>query len=72
MPIRAIARLLQTMLYARRFFPYYVNTLLSGIEEDGMLLSDLLRIFILPVLVPSITSIFRSCDQYYMNFEEFF
>lgn len=36
MPIRAIARLIQTMLYGRRFFPYYVYNILGGIEEDGM------------------------------------
>ncbi|KAH0832289.1 nucleophile aminohydrolase [Lanmaoa asiatica] len=35
MPLRAIARLIQTMLYARRFFPYYVFNILGGIEEDG-------------------------------------
>lgn len=35
MPIRAIARLIQTMLYARRFFPYYVYNILGGIEDDG-------------------------------------
>ena len=35
MPLRAIARLMQTMLYARRFFPYYVFNILGGIEEDG-------------------------------------
>lgn len=37
MPIRSIARLIQNMLYARRFFPYYVYNILGGIEEDGML-----------------------------------
>lgn len=37
MPIRAIARLIQTMLYSRRFFPYYVYNILGGIEEDGKL-----------------------------------
>lgn len=36
MPLRAIARLIQTMLYAKRFFPYYVYNILGGIEEDGM------------------------------------
>ncbi|KAH7885069.1 nucleophile aminohydrolase [Phlebopus sp. FC_14] len=35
MPLRAIARLIQTMLYGRRFFPYYVYNILGGIEEDG-------------------------------------
>jgi 20S proteasome subunit beta 6 len=35
MPIKSIARLIQTMLYARRMFPYYVYNVLSGIEEDG-------------------------------------
>ena len=35
MPLRAIARLIQTMLYAQRFFPYYVYNILGGIGEDG-------------------------------------
>jgi 20S proteasome subunit beta 6 len=37
MPLRSIARLIQTMLYAQRFFPYYVYNILGGIEEDGKL-----------------------------------
>jgi len=37
MPLRAIARLIQTMLYAKRFFPYYVYNILGGIEEDGQI-----------------------------------
>ncbi|KIM52734.1 hypothetical protein SCLCIDRAFT_1223477 [Scleroderma citrinum Foug A] len=35
MPLRSIARMIQTMLYGRRFFPYYVYNILGGIEEDG-------------------------------------
>jgi len=35
MSLRAIARLIQTMLYSRRFFPYYVYNILGGIEDDG-------------------------------------
>ncbi|KZT02936.1 N-terminal nucleophile aminohydrolase, partial [Laetiporus sulphureus 93-53] len=35
MSLRASARLIQTMLYARRFFPYYVYNILGGIKEDG-------------------------------------
>lgn len=40
MPLRAIARLIQTMLYAKRFFPYYVYNILGGIEEDGTPVSE--------------------------------
>ncbi|EJT51714.1 20S proteasome beta-type subunit, Pre7p [Trichosporon asahii var. asahii CBS 2479] len=35
MSIKSIARMIQTMLYGRRFFPYYVYNILGGIEEDG-------------------------------------
>lgn len=35
MNIKSIARMIQTMLYGRRFFPYYVYNILGGIEEDG-------------------------------------
>lgn len=35
MGLKAIARMIQTMLYSRRFFPYYVYNILGGIEEDG-------------------------------------
>lgn len=38
MGLKAIARMIQTMLYAKRFFPYYVYNILGGIEEDGELL----------------------------------
>ena len=31
----AVAQLLSTMLYNRRFFPYYVNTVVAGITNDG-------------------------------------
>ena len=48
MPLRAIARLIQTMLYAQRFFPYYVYNILGGIEEDGM---PIMRCVSLPPLI---------------------
>ncbi len=35
MGLKAIARMIQTMLYSKRFFPYYVYNILGGIEEDG-------------------------------------
>jgi 20S proteasome subunit beta 6 len=38
MGLKAIARMIQTMLYGKRFFPYYVYNILGGIEEDGKLL----------------------------------
>ncbi|KAM0791843.1 hypothetical protein ACM66B_004100 [Microbotryomycetes sp. NB124-2] len=31
----SIARLVQTMLYGKRFFPYYTNVILGGIMPDG-------------------------------------
>lgn len=31
----AIAQLVSTMLYNRRFFPFYVNTVVGGINSDG-------------------------------------
>lgn len=36
MALRAIARMIQTILYGRRFFPYYVYNILGGIEADGV------------------------------------
>ncbi|KAJ7644791.1 proteasome subunit [Roridomyces roridus] len=35
MSLHAIARLIQSMLYQRRFFPFYVSNILGGIEDDG-------------------------------------
>lgn len=40
MPLRAIARTIQNMLYSQRFFPYYVYNILGGIEEDGESISS--------------------------------
>ncbi|KAF7312782.1 N-terminal nucleophile aminohydrolases [Mycena kentingensis (nom. inval.)] len=36
MSLHAIARLIQSMLYQRRFCPFYVYNILGGIEDDGM------------------------------------
>ncbi|KAK8844147.1 hypothetical protein IAR55_006941 [Kwoniella newhampshirensis] len=35
MGLKSIARMIQTILYGKRFFPYYVYNILGGIEEDG-------------------------------------
>ncbi|GAA5961626.1 hypothetical protein JCM21900_002830 [Sporobolomyces salmonicolor] len=33
--LKSIARLVQTMLYGKRFFPYYCYVILGGIDRDG-------------------------------------
>lgn len=35
MPLHSIARMLSTILYSKRFFPYYVYNILGGIDEQG-------------------------------------
>jgi 20S proteasome subunit beta 6 len=36
MNIKAIARMVQSILYGRRFFPYFTYVILGGIDEtDG-------------------------------------
>ena len=36
MSITAAAQRLSTMLYAKRFFPFYVHAILGGLDEDGV------------------------------------
>lgn len=33
----AIAAMLSTILYGRRFFPYYVYNIIGGLDEEGKL-----------------------------------
>lgn len=35
MPLHSIARMLSTILYSKRFFPYFVYNLLGGLDEQG-------------------------------------
>lgn len=34
----AIAAMLSTILYSRRFFPYYVYNIIGGLDEEGSIL----------------------------------
>lgn len=46
MNIKAIARMVQSILYSHRFFPYYTYVILGGIDEtDGEILLFLKPIF---------------------------
>jgi 20S proteasome subunit beta 6 len=33
--IRSAARLIQQILYRKRFFPYYVSTIIAGLDDEG-------------------------------------
>jgi 20S proteasome subunit beta 6 len=35
MAISSVARLTQTLLYGKRFFPYYVYTIIGGLDAEG-------------------------------------
>ncbi|GAB6148309.1 archaeal proteasome endopeptidase complex subunit beta [Stetteria hydrogenophila] len=35
MPLRAVAKLLSAILYSNKFFPYYVEAIVGGINGDG-------------------------------------
>ncbi|KAA8917601.1 hypothetical protein TRICI_000202 [Trichomonascus ciferrii] len=35
MSLKAAARLTQHLLYGKRFFPYYVQTIMAGLDENG-------------------------------------
>lgn len=35
MTVKACAQRLATILYSKRFFPYYVQAILAGLDEDG-------------------------------------
>jgi len=38
MKTSAIAAMLSTMLYQRRFFPFYVGNIIAGLDEEGLYL----------------------------------
>lgn len=40
----AIAAMLSTILYGRRFFPYYVYNIIGGLDEEGIHFSAAVRV----------------------------
>ncbi|OLL26164.1 Proteasome subunit beta type-6 [Neolecta irregularis DAH-3] len=36
MEVSSVARLIQTLLYGKRMFPYYVHTIVAGLDEKGI------------------------------------
>lgn len=52
----AIAAMLSTILYGRRFFPYYVYNIIGGLDEEGKLFFHFRRLaclFVCLLLIPS-------------------
>ena len=35
MSTNAVAQLASTMMYHKRFFPYYTSTILAGLDQEG-------------------------------------
>jgi 20S proteasome subunit beta 6 len=35
MQLSSVARMIQTLLYGKRFFPYYVYTIIGGLDAEG-------------------------------------
>ena len=35
MKTTAIAAMLSTMLYSRRFFPFYLHNIIAGLDDEG-------------------------------------
>jgi 20S proteasome subunit beta 6 len=35
MSVQSLAQMLSTILYGKRFFPYYVFSILGGLDEQG-------------------------------------
>ncbi|KAG5462800.1 MAG: proteasome subunit beta type-1, partial [Olpidium bornovanus] len=35
MSTQSVAQLLQTLLYGKRFFPYYVHNIVAGVDDEG-------------------------------------
>ena len=61
MSTTAIAAMLSTILYYRRFFPYYTYNILAGLDEEGQFLTC--RYWIIFSNIGLQSEIYGSCMQ---------
>lgn len=65
----AIAAMLSTILYSRRFFPYYVYNIIGGLDEEGRYFNTAVKAALMYPLASDDTLIWHTltcftCAQY--------
>lgn len=59
----AIAAMLSTILYSRRFFPYYVYNIIGGLDEEGRYFNTPVYCLCLLLIIPLLAyiGVFHVC-----------